>query len=342
MAMELVLSIGPAGNAMSNRILIALTVLLSVAMPAFAADEAAGPAAVDPIPQWIAELNSDLFSVRQAASRSLREAGIAAVHPLRAAADGRRSEVTRRAIDVLESFCDSDDLEIAEAAREALGKLEHSEHRLPAQRASQVLKRERLRQQRAALAQIQRLGGVVSYAMIDDGELLIGSLVLGRRWDAGDAGLKYLTKLGRIEKLKLYGHQFTDAGLDSLSELAGVQELKLYVTQISDEGQVRLQAALPGTKIDRRHGALLGVSGVGDAKGCLIGQVRDGTAASRAGILMHDIITHVNGAPIPNMEALVSTIARQKPGDRITVTLLRDDETVEKEIELGELDEDME
>jgi hypothetical protein len=332
---------------MSNPLMKAVVLLLSASAASVFAKEGAAPgngspAAVDSIPQWIADLNSDLFSVRQAASRSLREAGVGAVQPLAAAADGRRSEVTRRAIDVLEAFCESDDAELGQAARESLEKLTHSVNRLPAHRASQVLKRERLREQRSALAQIQRLGGMVSYAMIEEGELLVGSLVLGRRWEAGDDGLKYLTRLGRIEQLKLWGQQFSDAGLEHLSQLTGVQTLMLYTTQISDDGLGRLQAALPGTRIDLRHGALLGVSGSSDAKGCLISQVRPGTAAARAGLLLHDVITHVNGEAIPTMEALVATIARQKPGDRITVTLLRGDETLEKEITLGELDENME
>lgn len=325
----------------------AVVLLLSAAATPVLAKEGAAtpeanPAVVGPLPRWIDNLNSDVFSVRQAASRSLREAGAAAVQPLTAAADGRRSEVTRRAIDVLEGFCESDDADLAGAARESLERLAHSTHRLAAHRAAQALRRERLREQRAALVQIQRLGGVVSYAVIDDGELIVGSLVLGRRWEAGDEGLKYLTKLGRIELVKLYGQQFSDAGLEHLTRMTGVQTLMLYVTQISDEGLHRLRAALPGARIDLRHGALLGVTGIGDARGCLISQVRPGTAAARAGILMHDVITHVDGQAIPTMEALVAAIAKQKPGDRITVTLLRGDGPLEKEITLGELDEDME
>lgn len=294
-----------------------------------------------PIQRWIAELNSEVFATRQAASRKLRETGVSVIGPLAAAADGRQSEVTRRAVDVLEAFCDSDDVETAEAAREALSRLSQSKHRLPAQRAALVLKGQRLRQQRSALAQVQRLGGVVNYATIEDGELVIAQLVLGRRWEAGDEGLRYLPKLGRIEQLKLYGPQFTDAGLEHLTRLDGVQRLKLYLTQVSTEGQKRLQQALPGTEVDRRYGALLGVSGSGDAKGCQVTLVREGTAAARSGIVPHDVITHVNGEPIPDMAALVATIAKQKPGDKISLTLLRGDNEIDKEVVLGELEEDM-
>lgn len=329
---------------MLNRSIVAAALGLLAVSAAFAGKD--GPderraAAAPPIQSWIAELNSEVFAIRQAASRKLRETGPAAIGPLAAAADGRQSEVTRRAIDVLEAFCDSDDVETAEAAREALARLSQSRHRLPAQRAGLVLKGQRLRQQRSALAQIQRLGGVVNYAMIEDGELVIGSLVLGRRWEAGDEGLRYLPKLGRIEQLKLFGPQFTDAGLEHLTRLGGVQRLKLYLTQVSAEGRERLQQALPGTDVDRRYGALLGVSGGVGVQGCQVTLVREGTAAARAGIMPHDVITQVNGEPIANMAALVAAIAKQKPGDKIHVTLLRGDDEIDKDVVLGELEEDM-
>ncbi len=329
---------------MLNRMLVAAAIGLLAAQAAFAGKDAPDVRQAEAAPslqQWIAELNSNVFATRQAATRKLRETGAVAINPLTAAADGRQSEVTRRAIDVLEAFCDEDDVETAEAAREALSRLSQSKHRLPAQRAAVVLKGQRLRQQRTALAQIQRLGGVVNYAMIEDGELVIGSLVLGRRWEAGDEGLRYLPKLGRIEQLKLYGPQFTDAGLEHLARLGGVQRLKLYLTQVSTDGHKRLQQALPGTEVDRRYGALLGVSGSGDAKGCQVTLVREGTAAARAGIVPHDVITRVNGEPIPDMATLVATIAKQKPGDKIRVTLLRGGDEIDKEVVLGELEEDM-
>lgn len=329
---------------MLNRTIVTAMIALLAAQTALAGKDSPDQNQTETAPtvqRWIGDLNSGVFATRQAATRKLRETGAAAIGPLTAAADGRQSEVTRRAVDVLEAFCDSDDMDTAEAAREALGRLSQSKHHLPAQRAALVLKGQRLRQQRIALAQIQRLGGAISYAMIEDGELVISALVLGRRWEAGDDGLRFLPKLGRIEQLKLFGPQFTDAGLEHLTRLAGVQRLKLYVTQISADGQKRLQQALPGTDVDRRHGALLGVSGSGDAKGCQVTLVREGTAAARAGIVPHDVITRVNGEPIPDMAALVATIAKQKPGDKISVTLLRGDDEVDKQVVLGELEEDM-
>lgn len=330
---------------MDRKLVLGITLLLTFARSAVCAGDASLPdesAAVGAhVQQWIADLNSGQFAVRQAASRQLREAGLLAVKPLAAAADGRQSEVTRRAVDVLESLCESDDTPVAQAAEVALKQLADSTYRLPAHRASVVLRGQRLRLQRVALTEIQRLGGIVHYAGVEDGELVIGSLSLGRKWEAGDAGLKYLAQLGRIEQIKLFGPQFSDEGLEHLTKLAGVQLLKLYATEITDEGQRRLQAALPGTQIDRRHGALLGVTGVPDPNGCRIA-VRAGTAAERAGIETEDVIVSVNGEAVADLTALIAIIGKQKPGNRIRVSLLRGGESLEKEVVLGELGEDME
>lgn len=293
------------------------------------------------IARWIAELDDGQFSVRQAASRKLREAGRAAVEPLTAAADGKRSEVIRRAIEVLDSFCDSEDAETATAAGEALKKLARSSHRLVAHRAAVVLRGQRLRRQWAALTEVQRLGGIVGSATIEDGELVLGSLVLGRKWEAGDQGLKYLPRLGRIEHLKLYGQQFTDEGLEHLTSVSGVQKLMLYVTEISEDGRRRLQEALPGTAIDLRRGALLGVLGTPGAA-CRVNTVKPDSAAERAGIESDDLIVSVDGQQVPDLSTLIAIIAKQKPGDRIHINLLRGDEPLEKDVVLGELGEDTE
>lgn len=293
------------------------------------------------IGQWIADLDHDQFAVRQSASRKLREAGLVAVEPLKAAADGKRSEVTRRAIEVLDALCDSDDAEAATAASEALKKLAQSSHRLAAHRATVVLRGQRLRRQWAALTEVQRLGGIVGSPLIEDGELVINSLTLGRKWEAGNEGLKHLSRLGRIEQLKLYGQQFSDEGVESLAAVSGVQKLMLYVTGISEDGRRRLQDALPGTQIDLRRGALLGVMGTPGA-GCRVNTVKPGSAAERAGIESDDLIVSVDGQPVPDLSALIAIIAKQKPGDRIHINLLRGDEPFEKDVVLGELGEDTE
>ncbi|MFT4009420.1 MAG: trypsin-like peptidase domain-containing protein [Nocardioidaceae bacterium] len=75
--------------------------------------------------------------------------------------------------------------------------------------------------------------------------------------------------------------------------------------------------------------AKLGVS-VGDAAkddglitGASIQSVAAGSAAEKAGIKAGDIVTKVDDIPISNAESLVATIRGMRPGDSVTVTVLR-------------------
>lgn len=298
------------------------------------------PAATD-IAQWIEALDSDRFALRQAATLHLQRAGERAVAPLAAAADGLRPEVTRRAIDVLAALSDAEEVGIADAARKSLDKLTHSPHRLAANRAAIVLREQHLRQQRAALVELRNLGAEIVIGGVDEGELIVAKLVLGRAWQGADEGLTLLPRVRRINDLKLYGSQFTDASLDAVVELSGPQMLRLYSTAISDAGHQRLATAFPGALIDRRNGALLGVKGFafGNGNGCRIDSVTPNSAAAVAGLQSDDVITRLDDQVIADMNDLIAGIAKHRPGDRVRLAFLRDDEELSRDVVLGELEE---
>jgi putative serine protease PepD len=113
----------------------------------------------------------------------------------------------------------------------------------------------------------------------------------------------------------------------------------------SEGGSIGLGFAIPIAKVmpiveQLRNGetpthARLGVN-VGNATsedglvtGAQIGSVEEGSAADEAGIRAGDIVTKVNGEIIASSESLVATIRGLRPGDTVTVTLLRDGEEQE-------------
>ncbi len=59
-------------------------------------------------------------------------------------------------------------------------------------------------------------------------------------------------------------------------------------------------------------------------KGALVRQVINGSAADKAGIKPGDVIVAVDGRPIEHMHDLPIRIARHKPGDRVSIGLIRD------------------
>lgn len=73
----------------------------------------------------------------------------------------------------------------------------------------------------------------------------------------------------------------------------------------------------------------------GDAiDGVFVVNVADGGGALAAGVKQGDIITAVNGKKVKTMNELQETIVQYRPGDKVTVTLLRDGKEKKFDVEL--------
>jgi serine protease Do len=72
----------------------------------------------------------------------------------------------------------------------------------------------------------------------------------------------------------------------------------------------------------------------GTHEGVYISELSDGGGALAAGLKKEDIITEVNGKNIKTMTELQETIAQYRPGDKVTVTVLRDKKIKEIEVTL--------
>ena len=79
--------------------------------------------------------------------------------------------------------------------------------------------------------------------------------------------------------------------------------------------------------------AQLGVRGV--TEGALIGEIVPGSPADRAGIRAQDVITKIDGKPLQGESALAAMVDAHKPGDTITVTVLRGSNTSDVKVTLG-------
>lgn len=68
--------------------------------------------------------------------------------------------------------------------------------------------------------------------------------------------------------------------------------------------------------------------------GAEIGEVTMGSAGEKAGLKAGDIVTKVDGNPISSNSALVATIRGYKPGDEVTLTVMRGDKAQEIKVKL--------
>ena len=83
-------------------------------------------------------------------------------------------------------------------------------------------------------------------------------------------------------------------------------------------------------------GALLGVVGEDDERGCRITSAAPGLPAGEAGLQEGDIITHVDGRRIRSFEHLRSEIGEHEPGKTVSVRVLRDGERFTFTVELAD------
>jgi Leucine-rich repeat (LRR) protein len=111
-----------------------------------------------------------------------------------------------------------------------------------------AVKLQRVRQEQAAVAAIEGLGGSVVWAYPDLSRELPGRAWLRKLLGDGffarpdfveirnDAAMEYLTELTHIPNLLLIDTQFTDTGLEHLKELTRLRKLYLVNTQVTSDG----------------------------------------------------------------------------------------------------------
>jgi S1-C subfamily serine protease len=74
------------------------------------------------------------------------------------------------------------------------------------------------------------------------------------------------------------------------------------------------------------------------SRGALIVGVAERGPAAEAGVEPGDIVTHLDGTEIGSAEDLLGALRRRAPGDEVTLRLVRDGETREVTVTLGELE----
>ncbi len=76
---------------------------------------------------------------------------------------------------------------------------------------------------------------------------------------------------------------------------------------------------------------------VTNENGALVQRVEPNSPASQAGIQTHDVITEFNGEALKDESALPKAVSSHKPGDKVTLTVLRDGKTMQIPLTLGEM-----
>jgi Do/DeqQ family serine protease len=86
----------------------------------------------------------------------------------------------------------------------------------------------------------------------------------------------------------------------------------------------RVRRGQLGVAVDQVTSDLAKRLGLNEARGVLVTQVAEGSAAAKAGLREGDIIVAFNGAPVSDPNSLRNSIASTEPGTEVTLTMFRD------------------
>lgn len=110
-----------------------------------------------------------------------------------------------------------------------------------------------------------------------------------------------------------------DQGMHTLSFATPIEIARDVANQLLQTGRVvHAWLGIDGVDVDVSTAALLNVSG-----GAVVDSVDAGSPAAKAGIVASDVITSLADNPVQSMSDLDAIVRAHHPGDRVTMTYLR-------------------
>jgi serine protease Do len=106
------------------------------------------------------------------------------------------------------------------------------------------------------------------------------------------------------------------------------------VQDLRDDGKV--ERGWLGVMLQPLDAELAQALGVKDAKGALIGAVEPGSPAARSGLRAGDVVVAAAGRAVEDPRDLANAVAMAKPGSEVPMTIARDGQRTEHQVQIGE------
>lgn len=256
------------------------------------------------IKQLVADLGSNTFKVRSAASSKLREIGEDAIAPLAAAIATGDTEVRLRAFNSLESYFTGNSNRTINATWPVLEELRAGSNKKIAERSRSLLTRHGKRREHLLFNQLIRLNGIIQEQ--EQGRVIVA---IDSEWEGGDAGLRWLKLLG-------------EPGMPT-----GCNVYLIEGAPVSAKQFAKLETHLVGRQVmvQTRGKASLGISGAvffRVQEGCVVSKVLPGSASDDARIRANDVITKFGGNQVDDFQHLVDLIGQYDVGEKVKTELL--------------------
>lgn len=115
-----------------------------------------------------------------------------------------------------------------------------------------------------------------------------------------------------------------------------INEAKVIIEQVIEKGRFEtVFLGISGVSVDD-YKARLGVE-LDVESGVILVQVSEGTPADKAGLLNGDIISKIDSVEIDSMTRLKKTLYRYKKGDKANITIIRNNQEQQIEVEFTEV-----
>ena len=138
--------------------------------------------------------------------------------------------------------------------------------------------------------------------------------------------------------LRAAGENADGIDLNQQADIAPKTGSFLITPDLDGAGLVSVVSTKSFTSRKQRRPGFLGVRPADhkDKDGAVLEMVTDGGAAKRAGLEVGDIVIQLNETTITDQAELRQFLKEVKPGSTVVATIIRDNEELEKTIELGE------
>lgn len=310
--------------------------LTAVGMVGVVVGSAAGQPVEADLAAVVSQLGAPQFARREAASRDLVEAGLAALPALSTAVRSDDLEVASRGVEVLGRLLATADPALAAGAERTLEALTAEPDQPVARQAAAVLEFHRTAAAAAAREALEGLGAVIRERTAVDRAGL--ELEIDTRWRGTPADFRHLAALRGLEAVSVRGVAVDEGVLAVLGGLREVARIELFGAGVGREAAASLAAKLPDARIDVRKGGKLGVSSVAAGGPCEIRIVEPGSAADEAGLRSGDVVLSIDGVEITGFDDLTTRLADQGPGEVVRLTIARRGGTADGEPERLECD----
>lgn len=156
------------------------------------------------------------------------------------------------------------------------------------------------------------------------------------RGNPGNSGGPLVDLGGRVVGINTLVQRATQAGVpvEGVGFAIAIDTAKTIAEQLAREGRVR--HAFLGVRYAPLNASIAAQLGVQVREGAVVLEVVRGSAAERAGLRESDVITRVDGSELKDESALAREIDKHRPGETVTLTILRGGERREARVTLGE------